>query len=651
MFQRRRPALRFSALWLLAMTLQLLLWFPWHPMLLTPGLDSSYYYALNELFVDHIQFAASVHPHGPYGFVKNDVYHPETFHLLVGARLVLFAVFALLAARAASRWTVSLRSGSLWIVLLVAVAWHGEAYNTSLAILAFLAFWSAAGPGDRARWSPVVLALSLISLMKFTFGMLTVSLVGLTVLTVVLERLSRRSRERAGGPLERFAVAMAWPALYVAGVLLLWSAAGQEPASLVEYVASRLRFSAGYSESHALAGPAYRIVAFLAAGFAFWSAFVLREVRRSGVCALAPAAALGLWLALAAKHAFLRYDVGHTVHGAFQGLCAASIFGLLMLRPSEAGTRPERRGPALAAIAAMVAASLMLISYDRQHSYGAGFFRHLNLPTRVSRVGQFLRDPSRMHHRHEWALARIRRADPLPALDGTVDVYPWDLSLAFAHGLALDSRPSLGSHMADRPDIAFANAQHLAAPEGPTHVLFRVDALDSRYPSMDDGPSWPVLFTDFRLRSAAGSHLVLDRAETGHRLDWSEPVTRELEFGERLEVTHGPERLLWLRVDPVRTRRGGLVAAAWRGPIVYLSVECGTGGERWFRLVPGAARAGFLLSPLVVNNAGMVALLDGSWPRELAAERVHAMTLHTEFGDGWYWEPEVHVELQELTIR
>ena len=68
-------------------------------------------------------------------------------------------------------------------------------------------------------------------------------------------------------------------------------------------------------------------------------------------------------------------------------------------------------------------------------------------------------------------------------------------------------------------------------------------------------------------------------------------------------------------------------------------------------MVPGAARAGFLLSPLVVNNAGMVALLGGSWHRELAADRVHAMTLHTEFGDGWYWEPRVRVELRDLTIR
>jgi hypothetical protein len=638
-------------LWLLAMGLQLLLLFPWQPQVLKPGIDTSYYYALNELFVNHVQFAGSVHPHGPYGFLKNDLYHPQTFHLLVGVRLVLFAVFALLAARAASRWAGSRLGGMLWIALLVAVARHGEAYFTSLAMLAFLAFWSASDSTDRARWSPVVLALSLASLMKFNYGLLAVALIGLMVVSVVLERWSGRPRERALGAAEWIAVGVAWPALFLAGILLLWVAAGQEPASAVEYVASRLRFSAGYSESHALAGPTYRILAFLAAGCALWAVFAVREARRSGVRAIAPTAALGLWLALAAKHSFLRYDADHALHGAFQGLCAAAIFGLVMLRRGEQGTRTERRAPALAAIAVMVAASLSLLTYDREHWYGARFFRHLDLQSRAARMSRFVHDPLRLGLRHERALAAIRRAHPLPPLDGTVDVYPWELSLAFAHGLEWDPRPSVGSHMADRPDIALANARHLAAASGPVHVLFRVDSLDHRFPTMDDGPSWLVLLSDFRLRSATGSHLVLDRAQGRRAVEWGRPITRELAFGERLEMAQGVDRLLWLRVDPVRTRRGGLVAAAWRGPIVYLSVELGSGGERWYRLVPGAARVGFLLSPLVADNAGFVALLDGSWPQRLAADRVRALMLHTEFGDGWYWEPSVRVELQELTVR
>ena len=651
MFHLRRPRLGFAGLWLLAMVLQLLLLFPWQPQVLSPGIDSSYYYALSELFAHQVQFAGSVHPHGPYGFLKNDLYHPRTFHLLVGVRLALFAVFALLAARAASRWATGLLSGLLWIALLVIVARHGEAYFTSLAMLAFLAFWSASDSTDRVRWSPAVLALSLASLMKFTYGLLAVALIFLTLVSVLLERWDGRPHERALGAAGRIAAGLAWPVLFLAGVVLLWVAAGQEPASAVDYVASRLRFSAGYSESHALAGPAYRIVAFLAAGCAFSVVFAVREARRSGVRAIAPAAALGLWLALTAKHSFLRYDPDHALHGAFQGLCAAAIFGLVMLRRSESGTPRGRRAPALAAIAVMVVASLSLLTYDREHWYGARFFRHLDLRARAARMSHFVNDPLRLGVRHERALAAIRRAHPLPPLDGTVDIYPWELSLAFANGLEWDPRPSVGSHMADRPDIALANARHLAAAGGPGHVLFRVDSLDHRFPAMDDGPSWLVLLSDFRLRSASGSHLVLDRAQRRRAVEWGQPVTRELAFGQRFEVAQSADRLLWLRADLIRTRRGGLLAAAWRGPIVYLSVELGAGGERWYRLVPGAARAGFLLSPVVVDNAGFVALLDGSWPQLLAADRVRALTLHTEFGDGWYWEPTVHVELQELTMR
>lgn len=633
------------------MVLQLLLWFPWHPQVLKPGLDSSYEYALNEMFVNRVQFAGSVHPYGPYGFLKNDVYHPATFRLLMAVRLVLFAVFALLAARVAWRWTPTVRWGALWITLLLALARYGEPYFLSLAMLAFLSFWSAPTSEDRLRSAPVAIALSLASLMHFTYAMMIAALVALMVLAGVLEALPGRTVRGTAGRWARVAAILAWPSVYVVGVVLLWIAAGQEPARLVEYVASRLRLSAGHGESAALAGPAYRLVAFTVAGCAFWVVFVVQELRRSGRRALAPALGLGLWLALAAKHSFYRHDAAHAAYGAFQGLCMAVIFGLMMLRPREPGAQPQRRAPALAAIAMMVAASLTLITYDRAHWYGARFFRHLDLRTTAGRIVRFVCEPSHVHDRHELSLARIRSAHPLPHLDGTVDVYPWELSLAFAHRLELDSRPELLSFLAGDAKLLAADATHLAAVDGPGHVLFRVDSLDHQYPATGESLSWPVLLAGFRLRSATGSHLVLDRADSRRMVELGEPTPREVAFGERMAVPDGPDRLIWLRADPVRTTAGDLVSLAWRGPIVYLRVELVGGGDRWYRMAPGAARAGFLLSPLVVDNAGFVALLDGSWPERLASDRVRALALHTEFGDGWYWEPRVRVELQELTIR
>lgn len=648
---RRRPLMRFATLWVVAFAAQMLLWFPWHPQVLKTGLDSSYEYALNELFVHRVSFVDSVHPYGPYGFLKNDVYHPDTFGLLLGSRLVLFAVFALVAARIASRWAPTVRAGALWILLLVVVTRRGEPYVVSLAMLVFLVFWDAVSTADRARWSPVVLALSVAALMQFTYAAIIAGLVALMLVTVAIELAVGWPRERTVGAGERLAVAMAWPALFAAGLLMAWVTAGQTVGDLPSYIAGRMALSDSFNERAALAGPTYQVVAFAAGGAVLWTVFTWRELRRSGARALAPAAALGLWLALAAKHSFVRHDAPHAAYGAFSALCMAAIFGLAMLRREDPLRRADRRAPAVAAITAMALAGLLLLTYDREHAYGARFFRHLDLRTTAERVARFVREPSHIRQRHDRALARIRRDHPLPPIRGTVDVYPWELSLAFAHGLALDPRPSLQSHMAGYGDVDAANARHLAAPDGPANVLLRVESLDHRYPSTMDGLSWPILLGDFRLRSGRGSHLVLSRSPGARVLGWGEPTHRTVTFGERVEVPHSPNRLLWMRVEMARRSAGRLVATAYRGPILYLRVEPLRGGERWFRMVPGSAAGGFLLSPLIASNADFRSLLDGSWQSLLAPAHIEAITLFTEFGAGWYWQDDVRLELQEISLR
>jgi hypothetical protein len=645
-----RAALSIAGLWLLTFVLQVLMWFPWRPQVVEVGLDGSYAYALNEFFVDQTQFADLVHSHGPYGFLKNSVYHPRTFRSLIGYRLALFGVFALLAARLVSRWTADVRWGALWIMLLVTVSRYGDAYFSVFAVLTFLVFWSSELPEERLRWSPAMLALSLVSLMKFSYMMMVVAMIGLMALIVPIELVTGRRASRSPGLAQRVAVAFAWPTLFLVGLLLLWIGAGQDPARLVEFLANCWRFTAHYSESHAIAGPVYQVVSFVVAGCALWTVFVLTEIRRSGARALAPALALGFWLWLAAKHSFVRHDTGHTIIGTFQGLSVAVTFGLTMLRQSGEDVATFRRGPALASVGLMAAASLTLVNPHPSNMYGARLFSHLDVVGTVRNMSEVIRGTFCIEAWNEEAMRRIRRSHPMPHLGGTVDVYPWELSLAFAHHLQLQPRPSVQSHSVDDPLLATENARHLESSTGPDHVLFRVGTIDRRYPTSDDGLSWPVLLADFRLRSEAGSHLLLERAQGLRVVEWGEPTAREVRFGERLELPRGRDRMVWLRLDLVRKNLGDVVSAAARGPIVFISVELAAGEERWYRLVPGAARAGFLLSPLVSDNQAFVALHDGSWPRGLAANRVRALTLHTEFGDGWYWEPTVHVEFREMAI-
>ena len=60
---------------------------------------------------------------------------------------------------------------------------------------------------------------------------------------------------------------------------------------------------------------------------------------------------------------------------------------------------------------------------------------------------------------------------------------------------------------------------------------------------------------------------------------------------------------------------------------------------------------GLIHPQLVEDEAGFRALLDGSWPRRLASDRVRALTVETEFGAGRYWDDEVRVELEEISIQ
>jgi hypothetical protein len=56
------------------------------------------------------------------------------------------------------------------------------------------------------------------------------------------------------------------------------------------------------------------------------------------------------------------------------------------------------------------------------------------------------------------------------------------------------------------------NASHLLGRSVPRHVFFDVTPIDNRLTTLEDGESWPLLLTQYRLVGHAGTFLVLDRS-------------------------------------------------------------------------------------------------------------------------------------------
>jgi hypothetical protein len=227
-------------------------------------------------FVDHVQSAASVHPHGPYGFRRTMSIIRDLPPWPSSAGV--FAVFGPAVMRGRLRWTVSLRSGSLWIVAGGCPARRG--HNTTQGY----SHSRHSGRSWLGRSRQVVAGCPRTVAdqpAKFTQHV-DGPLVGLMVprwFSSSCPAISGTGRGRSGG-----SPAAHWASTWRS--LLLWSAAGQEPrawSSMYEPSA----FVPAIREPCA-AGPFYRIVAFLAAGFVLVH---LRGGRSAAqACALPPAA-------------------------------------------------------------------------------------------------------------------------------------------------------------------------------------------------------------------------------------------------------------------------------------------------------------------------------------------------------------------------
>jgi hypothetical protein len=91
--------------------------------------------------------------------------------------------------------------------------------------------------------------------------------------------------------------------------------------------------------------------------------------------------------------------------------------------------------------------------------------------------------------------AAIRAQLPLPAVEGTFDLYPYELSTVFAHGLIWAPRPVFQSCTAYDSRLDALNVAHLEGANAPQHVFFQVQSIDERLPALDDAGSWPVLLS------------------------------------------------------------------------------------------------------------------------------------------------------------
>lgn len=593
-------------------------------------LDASWRMALTYFLEHGFAFGRDVvFTYGPLGFLLGRTYTGSLLWAHLGWQLLEAAVTATLLLRVGR----DLRGLGRFFFFAFFVLF-GVGYEDALqTFLIVLLGWDLLNGLDRPPRLVALLAavfLAFLSVIKFTNLMLS----GVVVATVVASSLYRR---------RRVAPALIFPGVFAIAFATIWLLCHQPLTALPAYVLNSLDISGGYQATMGLPTPwppfwkALVILALLA-GYGVWHFRTQPDRPRS----LALFAVLGAFLYLNWKHGFVRAD-GHMLGFFYSTLLVSLAFPALFR---------DTAGPRWVARVLLVPAALLGIwgVYDTLPSvvqYAGGIAQE-----KVVKNLTAARDWRQTGQDYQNQLSALQTAAKLPKIaaivgKSSVDVLGFEQGIALMNRLNYRPRPIFQSYSAYTPHLDALNAAYYAGPSAPDYVMFKLQAIDERPLLMDDSHLLNLFPHYYRYVLSEGSYQLWRRRDKVPPVASLAPrplkqitlgVGRDFYLGE---LEHTP---LWVEIDLASTLLGRARNFLYKPPIVELALVDTEGKTILHRLPLPAARAGFLVNP-IVSDADSWLETQGGEPKRW----VRSLRLQVALADARYVAPSAAVTFSAVT--
>lgn len=609
---------------------------PWQPgfvYLDTP--DHSWTLVLHVAYLSKMAFGREiVFTYGPMGFMAGG-FHPSTYIAQLLGRSLLAVAFFCGIWITARHMTRSLWRAAGWLVVVAILtsvfAVFLDMLVLMLCVLLLCMHFGMSGRAARVGSLLLCSALALAGLIKFSFLVAA----GPVLLVIALDEIARLRRPP-------------WALLcYGLFVGVFWKLAGQRLGDFGRYLLISFQVAQGYTEAMSMDGMKH---AWLELAL-FWTTAGLllglaayaqrRQGRRWGFL---PVVGLAGWVWIVCKAGYVRHDV-HAIIACSSLLLAAIILCAAWLRTLSLW---KWRLAWIVAIA--MPAALTWWTYQRYWpcSVTTEAAQRLRdqVPQSAAAAVALPRNLKPLRNAYAENLRNIQRQRRLPRLAGHVDVYPHNQGAVIAAGLEYAPRPVFQSYQANTAALARLNADYLAGDRAPDWVLFDIQTVDNRLPSMDDGLSWPQLLGHYDLTDASGTFLLFKHRQVPREVNLT-PVSRiDVPFNQPIPLPGIEQGPIWAKIDvrPRFTHR--LSSLLYKPPALFVRVTFRNGSERDFRIWTSIAAEGFLLSPLIDNRFAFVDMAGRSAADDLQSNTITRITLWTDTDHpGWYFRRHAAVSL------
>ncbi|STY29281.1 transmembrane protein [Legionella wadsworthii] len=584
---------------------------PFSPKMPAPGIDPSWALGLNQAVAQGFAFGKDIiFTLGPYSSIYTKSYHPATDHLMIlGSVYLAFTYwFYLIFLLKSYRWYGIL----IYCLPFLGMIYARDSLFFSYPLIAGLISFKILSLKEVKSKNTFLFfvfflfaPLGLLALIKGS--MLIISLLILLLCFIFFLFHNRKT------------LALICIAAPILTLILFWIVAGQSLYFLPHYLTSSFSIASGFTEAMSSDGNIKEVLFYLFTGSSLLLiVFIAKEPLWSKKIFLLSVYFVFLFVSF--KTGFTRH-LGHAFISGTSALLAALFLPFIMN-----------------AWMSYVLIGISLNSWYFINSHYTHVSLQNNFLSAYSSAWYGLKsriqDPLWLKNNYTFTMEFLRQKAAFPILKGSTDIYSYDQSYLISSKNIWWPRPIFQSYSVFNRDLAEKNKNHLIEKDSPHNILFKIEPIDQRIASLEDGASWPLLLANYSPTSLKYDFLILVKKERSPQKHLALIKSERHALGEEVNVSG--EQLLFTEIDLNLNVFGSLSNFFYKPQQLQIILKLNDGTTKTYRFVANMAKATFMLSPLIENTIEFSLLYKKN--NHLNDKRVNSFVIMTKQDKNWHWQ-------------
>jgi hypothetical protein len=305
------------------------------------------------------------------------------------------------------------------------------------------------------------------------------------------------------------------------------------------------------------------------------------------------------------KHAMAREDIFHTK--GFLVYLIVCLFSFILFH------RKNYAKNLILAVFAIFLFSVNMKNTVNYYSYKYELFRVNNFVEFVSDF-KSLKEKSEQSSLNKSVQNRLPKSILDEVSNATVDVYPWDYSIAAVNHLNWQPRVVIQSYAAYTSWLDKQNATHFSSELAPEYLIWEnekttidvngcdLNSLDNRYLLNDEPQTILELICAYDLTISEGKFRLYKKRKAALLFERNKNEEQETNWGEWIDVPAVSNELLRVKLGFAKNIKQRLKSFLFKDEQFWIYLKLTDGSIHKYRIVPKNAADGLWINPYIFEN-------------------------------------------------